>query len=142
MSITHSISISTSRKTIFERYEDVASWPIWDHSIADVVLSDGLKPGSEGWLKPQKGPKARILVTQVEPGRSFLIESRLPLCRVYFDHELEGDASSTTATHSVRFSGPLSFLFRRLIGQEINATLPDTLRGLKRACEAKAIAGE
>ncbi|GGE29289.1 Polyketide cyclase / dehydrase and lipid transport [Gemmobacter megaterium] len=141
MTITHSIAVSAPRATVFALYEDVASWPAWDQETKDVFLPEGLRQGSAGWLKPRKGPKARVRVAEVVPGRSFTMEGQLPLCRMHFGHELEDDGAQTTATHSVRFSGPLSFLFRRLVGREINATLPATLLGLKRAGEAGAKSG-
>lgn len=97
-----------------------------------------MQQGAEGWLKPCKGPKARVRVVDVVPGRSFTMEGRLPLCRMHFDHTLEGDGDRTTATHTVRFSGSLKTLFRRVIGREIDASLPATLRGLKQACENEA----
>lgn len=135
MSIVHRIDIDAPRKVVFALYEDVASWPRWDSETAEVRLPEGLQPGATGWLKPRQGPKASIRVAEVLPGKSFTIEGRLPLCRMQFGHELQGDADRTTATHWVRFTGPLAFLFRRVIGAGIDKTLPDTLTGLKRASE-------
>jgi hypothetical protein len=88
-------------------------------------------------LKPRSGPKARIWVTEVTQDRSFTAESALPLCRMHFDHMLDETGGVTTATHALRFTGPLAFLFRRLIGTGIHRTLPTTLKGLKAAAEAR-----
>ncbi|MNW05396.1 hypothetical protein D3C71_2016340 [compost metagenome] len=56
-----------------------------------------------------------------------------------FGHSLasSGESGSTVATHWVEFKGPLSFVFRRLIGRSIQASLPNTMRGLKRASESQ-----
>lgn len=86
-------------------------------------------------MKPRSGPKAHIRIVEVRPRTSFTVESRLPLCRLMFGHELKADGGETQATHWVRFVGPLGFLFRRLVGRQIAAALPDTMRGLKIACE-------
>lgn len=139
MTISHKIRISSPREVIFSLYEDVASWPEWDRETAEVFLPEGLQPGATGWLRPRKGPKARVRVAGVVAGRSFTMEGSLPLCRMYFDHDLEEEGGQVTATHSVRFCGPLSFLFRRVIGREIDAALPNTLRGLKRSAESKIL---
>jgi hypothetical protein len=135
MAITHNIKISAPREAVFALYEDVSAWPVWDHETVEVHLPDGLRGGSKGWLKPRKGPKARVRVAEVTPGRSFTMEGRLPLCRMHFSHDLESIGCDTKATHSVRFFGPLGFLFRRVIGKEIDASLPSTLRGLKEVSE-------
>ena len=123
------------RAAVFALYEDVTSWPRWDSEIEAVHLPEGLNPGAVGWLKPRKGPKAQIEISEVVPGKSFTVLGRLPLCQMRFGHELESKGDTTTVTHWVRFIGPLAFLFRLVIGSGIDATLPDTLIGLKRAGE-------
>lgn len=136
MTVSHSIIIDAPQKLVFAIYQNVGSWPHWDQEVAEVVLSKGLQPGAQGWLRPRQGPKARILVDEVVPEKSFTVEAQLPLCRMIFGHELAEISGQTRATHWVRFSGPLAFLFRRLIGAGLDASLPQTLIGLKHACEA------
>ncbi len=141
MSITHSIHIAAPCATVFALYEDVSTWPAWDHETREVFLPEGLRPGATGWLQPRSGPKARVRVASVTPGQAFTMEGRLPLCRMSFDHTLApAQDGGTRATHAIRFSGPLSFVFRRLIGRGLAASLPDTLEGLKQASEARGLA--
>lgn len=136
MSIEHSVEITASRKQVFALYADVASWPEWDCETLAVELP-GLRVGATGWLKPRQGPRANIRISEVTEGSSFTVEGRLPLCRMHFGHELEGDGNRTTATHWVRFTGLLAPLFSLLIGSGIDRTLPQTLAGLKRVSEEK-----
>jgi hypothetical protein len=135
MGIEHSVLINAPRNAVFELYADVMSWPAWDRETLHVHLPLGLRTGASGWLKPRAGPKAFIRVSEVVANRSFTVEGRLPLCRMIFGHQLEDTANGTRATHSVRFDGPLAFVFRRLIGSGIDASLPTTLTGLKAASE-------
>ncbi len=113
MDFANSITINASKGVIFAHYSDVANWPVWDKEVKAVSL-DGFSVGSKG---------------------SFTVTSKLPLCQMQFGHELTSLGEKTKATHSVGFSGPLAFLFRRLIGREIEKTLPTTLQGLKDVCE-------
>jgi hypothetical protein len=138
MDFEHSIVIAAPTEVVFGLYANIALWPVWDPETVDVHLPQGLNVGAEGWLKPRVGPKAKICIKAVCPGRSFTVEGRLPLCRMVFGHELASVDGKTTATHSVRFDGPLAFLFRRLVGAGINATLPASLAGLKRESEKRA----
>lgn len=135
MQISATIGIFATPAKIFQLYENIESWRSWDPEVADVHLPDGLKVGSTGWLKPRAGPKAKIRVSEVTQGRSFTVESALPLCRMTFNHQLKAGPNQTEATHWAEFFGPLSFIFRRLIGKQIKASLPQTMLGLKRACE-------
>ncbi len=137
MTIAHSIKIDVPKDRVFALYADVGSWPRWDRETVDVQLP-ALRTGAVGWLKPREGPKAKIRVADVVPDRSFTVEAMLPLCRMQFGHELDEEAGHTTATHWVRFDGPLAFLFRHLVGRGIDRTLPATLAGLKRASEQNA----
>jgi hypothetical protein len=137
MNITHSVEINAPKEAIFALYRDVEAWPIWDSETTSVHLPEGLNLDAKGWLKPRKGPKAHIRVAEVMEGKSFTIEATLPLCRMRFGHELKGKSvGQTTVTHWVSFDGPLAFLFRRVIGNGIDLTLPETLCGLKRTSEA------
>jgi hypothetical protein len=133
--IVHKIKIHTSAAAVFSIYKNITSWPQWDTEVQAVSLSNDLEVGSHGWLKPRNGPKAAIRVIKVVQGISFTIEGQLPLCRMEFDHVLQEDEQGTIAIHSVHFRGPLAFFFRRVIGKQIDTTLPDTLAGLKRASE-------
>ena len=139
MPIKASIEIKQTPEQVFRLYQDAARWVDWDPEVTAASLPAGLKLGAKGWLKPRSGPKANIEIVEVTPGQSFSVQSRLPLCRLLFGHSLasSSESGSTVATHWVEFKGPLSFLFRPLIGRSIQASLPNTMRGLKRASESQ-----
>lgn len=136
MDFANSITINASKETIFAHYADVASWPVWDKEVKAVTLG-GLEVGSTGSLQPRSGPRAMITISELTPNTSFTVTSKLPLCKMQFGHELTSMGETTKATHSVDFSGPLAFLFRRLIGREIEKKLPTTLQGLKGVSEQR-----
>ncbi|WP_339492583.1 SRPBCC family protein [Pseudomonas sp. EA_15y_Pfl2_R67] len=140
MQIKESIEIKTEPGRVFRLYQDAAHWVDWDPEVTAASLPDGLKLGAKGWLKPRGGPKANIQIVEVTQGKSFSVQSRLPLCHMLFGHSLSASGEWTVATHWVEFSGPLSFLFRYLVGRSIQASLPNTMRGLKRASEVQVSA--
>lgn len=137
MPIKASVEINAEPERVFRLYQDAARWVDWDPEVAAVSLPDGLKLGAKGWLKPRSGPKASIQIVEVTQGMSFSVQTRLPLCRMWFGHSLSSSRGSTVATHWVEFKGPLSFLFRYLVGRSIQASLPNTMLGLKRASETR-----
>lgn len=134
MDFADSIAVNASKETVFAHYADVANWPVWDKEVKAVSL-DGFCEGSKGSLQPRSGPRAMITISEVTPNTSFTVISELPFCQMQFGHELTSLGDTTKATHSVDFSGPLAFLFRRLIGRKIEKTLPTTLRSLKNLSE-------
>lgn len=135
MGASQSIEISATPQEVFARYEAVTTWPQWDPEVVAVSLPEGLLPGSQGWIKPRKGPRTRIEVTAVTHGTAFTIESPLPLARLRFCHALEATPAGTRTRHWIEFAGPLGFLYALLLGRGLAAGLPQTLAGLKAACE-------
>ena len=137
--LSGSVEVRAAPERVFALWSDAAGWTAWDPDLESASLDGPFAPGSRGALKPRGGPRTRIELTEVVPGRAFTAASRLPLCRMVFDHAIEpldGRGGGCRVTHSVRFEGPLAGLFRRLIGPTIRRGLPGTMAGLKRAAEA------
>jgi predicted transcriptional regulator YdeE len=134
-SYQHSVLIEASSGDVFRVYSDVANWKTWDPEVEWSSLEGPFAKGSKGRLKPRGAPVSAIYLTGVKNGASFTVESRLPLCRMVFEHELTSNGNRTEALHRVTFTGFLSFLFGFLIGRQINKGFPKTLLGLKEKCE-------
>ena len=137
MKIIESILIKSSPEDIFNLYKDITSWLTWDPEISSIDIPNGLTIGAKGTLKPKKGPKASIEITEVTQGKTFTVSSKLPLCYMLFKHELIEDKEGTIVIHSVSFSGPFQFLFKHLIGRSVKKSLPITLYSLKKIIEGK-----
>lgn len=136
MKFSETIIINAPVEKIFQLYESVEHWKDWDAEVESSSITGEFKTGAIGKLKPKKGPQASIEITEVTKPHSFTASSKLPLCLMQFEHQLTSDGDTTKVTHSVTFSGALSFLFGRLIGSGIKKGLPISLSGLKKAAES------
>jgi hypothetical protein len=67
----------------------------------------------------------------------FSSTSWLPLTRLDFVHTVEAVAEGTRITHRAEFSGPLAFIFRRLVGRGIAAGMPGAVATLARLAEVE-----
>jgi hypothetical protein len=135
MEFKQEILINANPHVIFEQYKNVDSWKLWDAEVKESSLSGDFKVGTTGSLQPTKGPKANFTLTEVSLNTSFTSQTKLPLCTMAFVHTLEEVNAQTKVTHRVIFTGLTRFIFGRLIGSQIKKSLPDTLQGLKKACE-------
>ena len=136
--MARSVDVDATPARVFALWADAAGWPRWDPDLETASLDGPFARGSRGTLKPRGGPRTRIeLVDVVEP-ESFTAVSRLPGCRMVFEHRVSSLPGGCRVTHAVRFEGPLAFAFRRLIGPSIRRGLPGTMNGLKAAAEADA----
>lgn len=137
MQVEHRIVVHASPEVIFRIYEDVAHWHAWDPDTKQATLDGPLRVGSKGTLTPTRGRTVPMVVTGVVEGRSFTVESRIPLFRMVFDHELRTVPEGTEVVHRVTFSGLLAFLLGSMLSRQLHAGLPVTLANLKQLAEAK-----
>lgn len=134
--IEHRISVAALPERIFSIYEDVPNWHTWDPDTKSASLDGPFRVGSRGKLTPSKGTTVPMVLTAVVLNRSFTVESRIPLFRMVFEHELLPRGSTTEVVHRVTFSGLLSVLLGRLLAKQLNIGLPRTLANLKQLAEA------
>ncbi|MCU0648618.1 MAG: SRPBCC family protein [Gemmatimonadaceae bacterium] len=130
-----SVTARCRPEDVFALYADASSWARWDPDIESATRDGPFAPGTRGSIKPREGPTTKIVVTKVDPNRAFTAEARLPLCTMHFEHEVVPVGTETKITHRVRFTGPLAFLFARLIGKQLKYGIPRTMLGLKHALE-------
>jgi hypothetical protein len=137
MQVEHRITVQTRPEVVFRIYEDVANWHKWDPDTRKASLDGSLRKGARGKLTPTKGNSVPMLVTEMVDGRSFTVESKIPLFRMLFEHVLDPVGTGTEVVHRVTFSGPLSIILGPLLARQLNAGLPVTLRNLKQLAEGR-----
>ena len=140
MQVEHRIAIAASPETVFRIYEDVQNWHTGDPDTKQAVLDGPFRVGSRGRITPPKGMSVPMLLTQVVPARCFTVESKIPLFRMVFEHELVPVPGATEVVHRVTFSGLLSFVLGPMLSKQLNAGLPVTLRKLKTRAESAGAA--
>jgi len=135
MRFEENITIDAPASKIFEQYQAVNHWHVWDADVKEAALFGDFSQGATGWLKPSHGPKSKFVLAEVMPNQSFTSVSKLPLCTITFVHTLKETQTHTIVTHQVIFDGLLKNIFGKLIGQNIEKGLPQALKGLKSVCE-------
>lgn len=140
MQIEHRMSVNTPPESIFRIYEDVSRWNTWDPDTKSAMIQGPFQAGSSGKLTPAKGNTVPMVLTEVVKNKSFTVESKIPLFRMVFEHELHTKGKTTDVIHRVTFSGLLSFVLGPIIAKQINAGLPVTLSNLKRLAESQYVA--
>ncbi|MEH3054657.1 MAG: SRPBCC family protein [Patulibacter minatonensis] len=136
--LAHTEITTAAPATVWALWEAVDRWPEWDEGIDRVTLDGPLAAGSTGRITPSGSPSWAFGVIAAQAGRSFTDETRLPLCRLRFAHELAPtDDGRTAITIRVSFHGLLRPLFQRVIGSDIAADLAAQTARLARAAEAQ-----
>lgn len=135
MQVEHRIAIAASPESIFGIYEDVQNWHTWDPDTKQAFFEGPFRVGSRGRITPPKGMSVPMLLTQVVPGKCFTVESKIPLFRMLFEHELVAVPGATEVIHRVTFSGLMSIVLGPMLSRQLNSGLPVTLRNLKALAE-------
>lgn len=124
-------------EAIWRLWADVDNWKEWDPGVEDSSIGDSFAEGTRYELKPKGGPKVTSVLTDVRLSEGFSDHTRLPLANLDFFHEMERVGEGTRITHRVEISGPLSFMFARLMGRGMVKGLPETVRNLARLAEER-----
>ncbi len=136
MQVEHRITVAAPPSTLFRIYADVGRWHTWDPDTRQATLDGPFVVGARGRLTPARGNTVPMLLTRVVPDECFTVESKIPLFRMLFEHELVPVGAGTQVTHRATFSGPLSLLLGPLLSRQLNAGLPLTLARLKALAES------
>jgi hypothetical protein len=136
MRVEHRTLVRAPARRIFRLYEDVAAWHTWDPDTRSASLDGPFAVGTRGTLVPTEGRPVPMVLTCVEPDVRFTVESRIPLFRMVFEHELVPRGDAVEVVHRVTFSGLLSPVIGRMLAKRLHRGLPVTLANLKRLAEA------
>lgn len=109
---------------VWQIWQDVENWNTWDHGIEFSAIEGPFIVGTKGVLKPKRAPLVHTKLIQVEPLKSFTIESNLFLAKIVVSHELSELDGKIALTHQVEIVGPFSFFFAFFIGRKMKRTLP------------------
>ena len=111
---------------IWKVWADVNNWNEWDAGIEYARTNDPFQQGCRFELKPKGGPKATIEIIECNHGRDFTDLTRFPLAKMYGRHEVHLIGSSRIRLKTtMTVTGPLGFLWRKLVAQNIVNDLPE-----------------
>lgn len=117
---------------VWKVWTDVNQWHKWQPDIEFAKLEGEFKEGNSFLFKPKGGPEIRIELTSVLPNSSFVDVTKFPLARMYDSHEIIDHGDGLEIKSTISISGFLSFLWRKLVVEEIANGLEDqTMRLIK-----------
>jgi hypothetical protein len=135
LGIAHATSTAPA-SAFFAKWIDHSSWPEWSPDTEWVTLDGPVALGAKGELKPAGGPRVKFTVSHYVEGKRYADSSRFPGATLVFDHSAESGDDSTVLRANATMSGPLAFLWARIIGPGFSASVPDDLDRLVKIVEA------
>jgi hypothetical protein len=128
------VAATTPPSAIFERWADVATWPQWNADTEWVRLDGAFTQGGTGVLKPKGGPKVKFVIEKLTD-TEFVDVSRLAGARLTFNHRVIPTTDGCVVDVAIEMSGPLGWLWSRILGKGLAASVQPDLEALARAAE-------
>jgi uncharacterized membrane protein len=134
---TGQITSTAPPAAFFERWADMATWPEWNLDVDWVRLDGPFAQGVTGALKPKGGPKVRFVVESLVQDKEFVDVSLLAGARLTFAHHVTEAAGGGCTVHvQISMSGPLGWLWNRILGKGLRTSVQPDLERLARVAEA------
>jgi hypothetical protein len=121
---------SVKKEAVWQRWTDVNHWHEWIPNVESCQLEKPFVSGSSFILKPKGSPSMTVELLNVKRDHSFTGCTRFFGATMYDIHEMHQDPQGIRLTVTLKVTGPLGFLWRKLVAEKIEANLPILLRNL------------
>lgn len=108
-------------ESIWHVWTDINNWHAWNPGIDYCKIDQPFVVGNFFILKPIGAPALKIQLIEVEKKHKFTDCTFLFGAKMYGKHELKKEDNGIKLTTTMTIVGPLSFLWRKLLGEKIAA---------------------
>jgi hypothetical protein len=123
---TYSVVVrEVAKEQMWKLMADVDRWKQWDPTVEYSKLDGAFATGSYFTLKPVKAPRVKIRLADVRAPGYFKDETRFPFATMTGEHWYEDAAEGLKVTITMTITGPLSWLWNKIVMSDIVASLPD-----------------
>jgi hypothetical protein len=121
--------VTASPAAVWDRcYADAGAWPEWNPELASAELQGPFAAGSRARVRFRTGLRLQFRLIEVEAGRVFTDEARLPGARLGHRHLLDPHEDGTLLRNTIYFEGPLAWLWSRAMSGRAVAALEEGQR--------------
>ena len=122
------------KEQIWKVWENVNEWNTWDQDVEFTKLEGSFKEGAQFILKPKGGPQVQLMVTNLKWMKTFTDRAHFLGATMDGIHELHETPEGLEIIHTIRIDGPLSFIWRKLVAENVAHGIPEqTERLLQKA---------
>ena len=114
----------------------MSTWGEWNPNVSTMDWTGGFVQGSEGVMNTRAGQHHKMKLAEVQPGRSFVLETRVIPGTVFrFNCRVEPAGGRTKISQTVEVGGPLGFL-GPMLGPGVSKEFGTLLSNLAASAEA------
>jgi hypothetical protein len=121
---------NVNKAEIWKIWTDINNWPKWHSDLESCTLEGEFAVGNCFMLKP-KGMKAvKIKLTEVEANCYFTDCTVFPGAKMHDTHALEETEHGLKITNKLVVTGPLKWLWVKLVAQNVANSIPEETEAL------------
>jgi hypothetical protein len=124
-------------RTLWNVWTDVNNWDKWQDDIEFAKIETPFHSGSTIKFRPKGGPTVNLHLVEVETYKVFTDLTKFPLAKMYDKHEVLQHADGIEVKTTISISGPLAFLWKKLVAEKIVKSLPEQTASLINRTRAK-----
>jgi hypothetical protein len=118
------------KEDVWRLWADVNNWKKWHGDLDSCTMEGPFEAGNHFMLKP-KGIKAiKIVLTEVEEGYKFTDCTTFFGAKMYDTHAIEETPEGLKFTNTLAVTGPLKWLWIKLVAQNVANTVPEEIEAL------------
>ena len=132
-----SVETTASPDRVWKIWSDMSTWSEWNPNVSTMDWKGGFVQGSEGVMNTRAGQHHKMKLLEVQPGRSFLLETRVvPGTKFLFHCRVEPSGGKTTISQAVEVGGPLGPILGGMMGPQVSKDFDVLLANLAKRAEA------
>lgn len=118
------------KENIWRLWTDVNGWPQWHGDLDYCKLEGEFKVGNHFMLKPKGVGPVKIVLTEINEGKSFTDCTTFFGAKMYDTHSMEETADGLLLSNKLVVTGPLKWLWIKLVAQHVADTVADEMDAL------------
>lgn len=118
------------KEDVWRIWTDVNSWSQWHGDLDYCKMEGSFEIGNHFMLKPKGMRAVKIILTEVNAGHSFTDCTSFPGAKMYDTHALEETTEGLKLTNTLVVTGPLKWLWIKLVAQNVANTVPAEMQSL------------
>lgn len=118
------------KDNIWRLWIDINNWPQWHGDLDYCKLEGEFKEGNHFMLKPKGVSPVKIVLTEINEGKSFTDCTTFFGAKMYDTHSMEETPEGLLLSNKLVVTGPLRWVWIKLVAQHVADTVADEMDAL------------
>jgi hypothetical protein len=122
---------------VWRVWSDMSTWGQWNPNVTTMDWQGGFANGTTGVMNTPAGQHHNMKLVDVNPGRSFALETRVvPGTMFRFNCRIEPAGTGSRISQHVEVKGPLGPVLGGMLGPQVSREFGTLLKNLAAKAEA------